>query len=79
MTDDNVQTLRQPDQLADDPLTNLLRQGARQLITQAVDAELKNYLEEHSHIQHEGKQAIIRKGYLPEREVQTGIGARAKT
>ena len=75
MSNNNVQTLRQPDQSVDDPLTTLLRQGARKLITQAVEAELQAYLEQHSDLRHEGKPAIIRNGYLPEREIQTGIGS----
>ena len=44
MNNNNAQTLRQPDEPADDPLTSLLRQGARQLIAQAVEAELQVYL-----------------------------------
>lgn len=75
MSNNNVQTLQQPDQPPDDPLTTLLRQGAKQLIAQAVEAELQNYLSKHLHLQHDGKQAIIRNGYLPEREIQTGVGA----
>lgn len=75
MSNNDVQTLRQPDQSVDDPLTSLLRQGARQLIAQAVEAELQAYLEQHSDLRLDGKQAIIRNGYLPEREIQTGIGS----
>ena len=75
MSNNNVQKLRQPDQPADDPLTSLLQQGARQLIAQAVEAELQAYLEQHRDLRHEGKAAIIRNGYLPEREIQTGIGS----
>ena len=75
MSNNNVQKLRQPDLPADDPLTSLLQQGARQLIAQAVEAELQAYLEQHRDLRHEGKAAIIRNGYLPEREIQTGIGS----
>lgn len=75
MTNNNVQTLRQPDESADDPLTSLLRNGARQLIAQAVEAELQAYLEQHVDLRHDGKAAIIRNGYLPERDIQTGIGS----
>lgn len=75
MNNNNVQTLRQPDESADDPLTSLLRQGARQLIAQAVEAELQAYLEQHNSPMQDGKSALIRNGYLPERNIQTGIGA----
>jgi putative transposase len=58
-----------------DPLTELLRAGAEQLIYQAVEAELQELLAEHSGRQLEGGQAaVVRNGYLPERELQTGLG-----
>ena len=58
-----------------DPLTELLRVGARQLIHQAVEAELEELLEAHCD-RHtaEGKAGVVRNGYLPERELQTGVG-----
>jgi len=58
-----------------DPLTELLRAGARQLIHQAVEAELQELLEAHSD-RHtaDGKAGVVRNGYLPERELQTGVG-----
>jgi len=56
-------------------LTELLRAGAEQLIYQAVEAELQELLAEHSGRQLEGGQAgVVRSGYLPERELQTGAG-----
>ena len=58
-----------------DPLTELLRDGARKLIAQAVEAELQSFLEDQAHKRTEGGQkAIVRNGYLPEREIQTGVG-----
>ena len=40
MTKDTVVAFRGPDGFSPDPLTDLLRQGARVLIAQAVEAEL---------------------------------------
>lgn len=58
-----------------DPLTALLKHGARELITQAVEAELETLLSEHkSTALTDGRQAVVRNGYLPERSIQTGIG-----
>lgn len=58
-----------------DPLTELLRDGARKLIAQAVEAELEHFLTLHSHLRtDEGLKAVVRNGYLPERELNTGIG-----
>ena len=62
--------------MAEDPLTAVLRQGAQRLLAQAIEVEvamlLARYADRHDS---EGRQAIVRNGYLPEREVQTGIGA----
>ena len=39
----NIVPLRQPDEI-DDPLTNILRSGARQLLAQAVEMEAEAFL-----------------------------------
>lgn len=58
-----------------DPLTELLRVGARQLIHQAVEAELVELLEHYSgRVTADGKAGVVRNGHLPSRELQTGIG-----
>jgi len=58
-----------------DPLNELLKTGARQLLYQAVEAELLEQLSQNSHrLTEDGKAAVVRNGYLPERKIQTGIG-----
>ena len=58
-----------------DPLTELLRRGARQLIQQAVELELQELLTEHAERRlSDGRAGVVRNGYLPEREIQTGLG-----
>lgn len=57
-----------------DALTELLRSGARQLIIEAVKTELSGFLEKCSEILPDGKQRVVRNGYLPVREIMTGIG-----
>ena len=58
-----------------DPLTQLLRTGARQLIQQAVEAELQELLaQEAGRRTDDGRAGVVRNGYLPERELQTGVG-----
>ncbi len=58
-----------------DPLTDLIRQGARKLIKQAIEAELMVYMEAFSERKlSDGRAAVVRNGYQPEREIQTGIG-----
>ena len=58
-----------------DPVTELLRVGAQQLIQQAVEAELAERLSQHGDRRTEtGNAGVVRNGYLPERELQTGLG-----
>jgi putative transposase len=65
-----------PQLTAADPLTEVLRQGAQRLLAQAIEVEVAMLLAQYAHRHDaEGRQAIVRNGYLPEREVQTGIGA----
>ncbi len=59
----------------EDSLTELLRNGAQRLIQQAVEAELAELLERHAGERDaHGRTAVVRNGYLPEREVLTGVG-----
>ena len=74
MTDTNVFQLSQPGAFAD-PLTEVLRNGARALLTQAVEAEVAALLSSHADkLTADGRQRLVRHGYLPEREIMTGIG-----
>lgn len=57
-----------------DVLSELLRTGAHQLIHQAVESELSEYLSQHQHLTSDGRIAVVRNGYLPKREILTGIG-----
>jgi transposase-like protein len=59
----------------EDPLTEVLRQGAKELIRKAVETELSEMLSAYSDVRLlDGRPAIVRNGYLPAREIQTGIG-----
>jgi transposase-like protein len=61
--------------LNEDPLNALLRTGARQLIQGAVAAELNELLSQHAARKlPDGRAAVVRNGYQPAREIQTGIG-----
>ena len=75
MSKSNVIELKDPAQVTVDPLTELLKQGARKLIHHAVEEELKEYLSKFSDRKTaNGHAAVVRNGHLPEREIQTGIG-----
>lgn len=71
MTDGNVFALNTP---AQDTLNEVLKRGAQQLLAKAVEAEVAALVAEHQGLQVDGKQAVVRNGYLPERTVQTGLG-----
>jgi len=74
MTDTNVFKLAQPGTFTDS-LTEILRSGARALLTQAVEAEVADFLHRHADLKTEaGHRRLVRHGHLPEREIMTGIG-----
>jgi len=74
VSDINVFQLSQPGTFADS-LTEVLRNGARALLTQAVEAEVAALLSSHADkLTDDGRQRLVRHGYLPEREIMTGIG-----
>ena len=56
-------------------LDDLIQQGARQIVQQAIEAELAALLERYDNVKTlDGRRTVIRNGYLPEREVVTAIG-----
>jgi putative transposase len=74
MSDTTVIPLRQPDTI-EDPLTAVLRSGARRLLAQAVEAEAEAFLAEMKGTRlPDGRDRVVRHGHAPERLVQTGIG-----
>jgi putative transposase len=69
-----VVPLRQPDAV-NDPLTAVLRDGARRLLAQAVEAEADAFLTSMQDARlADGRERIVRHGHGPERVIQTGIG-----
>jgi transposase-like protein len=74
VSNDNVVQLIQPGTLQDQ-LTEVLRRGARDLLAQAVEAEVAEFLARHATLKtDDGRTRVVRHGHLPEREVMTGIG-----
>lgn len=68
MHNDNVIALAKPE--PKDALQEVLKQGAQQLLMQAVEAELQTLLNEHRSLTTEyGKKGLARNGYLPEHTV----------
>jgi hypothetical protein len=70
----NVLPFRQPDAI-DDPLTDILRSGARNLLAQAVEIEAEAFLASMRDLElADGRERLVRHGHGPERLIQTGIG-----
>lgn len=58
-----------------DVLTTLLRDGARRLLAEAVEAEVAAWIDDHAHLKDKaGHRQVVRNGFSPEREIQTGPG-----
>jgi len=75
VTDTNVFQLVQPGTFTD-RLTEVLRDGARALLADAVETEVADFLAAHADKRTaDGRQRLVRHGHLPERPIMTGIGA----
>ena len=74
MNENSVVSLRQKNEI-DDPLTEILRTGARRLITRAVEVEFDTFLALNCDLAlPDGRQRVVRHGHDPVRTIQTGIG-----
>lgn len=76
MNKDNlVEFKTQAQSEASNPLEDILRQGARQLLEQAIQNEVGEYISEHQDLRDcQGRREVVRNGTLPERQIQSGIG-----
>jgi putative transposase len=58
-----------------DSLSEILRRGAQQLLAQAIEAEVAEWIDEHQHVKdQQGRRQVVRNGYLPERKLVTPVG-----
>ena len=57
-----------------DALTEIIRQGAQRLLAEALEVEVAGLIAEFQAERDDGSARLVRNGYLPERQVQTGIG-----
>lgn len=75
MSNSNVVKLQKSRQDFEDQLTLLLREGAQRMVATAVEAEIEAFLASHARERNPaGLRRLVRNGYLPQREIQTGIG-----
>jgi transposase-like protein len=65
-----------PEESTKSVLDEILRHGARQMLTEAIEAEVASYIAERNEfVDGQGRRLIVRNGHLPERELQTPVGA----
>lgn len=75
MSDNKIIPFKDPAEKAEDALTILLREGARDLLGKAIEAEIQSFLSEYENNKDaKGRQKIVRNGYLPSRTIQSGLG-----
>ncbi len=76
MEEDTVLALPRPgSSLTDDPLLAVLREGAKRMLLQAIEAEVEAFLAAHADlVDTQGRRRVVRNGHAPERQIQTGIG-----
>ncbi len=75
MTNDTLNLFENPTQFTDE-LTKMLQAGARQLLHQAIEAELSEFMTTYANKpDNQGRPLVVCNGYLPERNIVTGIGS----
>ena len=76
MEEDTVVALPRPGSgVTADPLLAVLREGARRMLMQAIEAEVEAFLAAHAGlVDEQGRRRLVRNGHAPERRIQTGVG-----
>lgn len=75
MNNSKVIEIKNPELKNTDVLTDILRSSAKQMLACAIETELQEFLANNSHLlAPNNKLRIVRNGYLPERQITTGIG-----
>ena len=74
MSESNVVRMERPAFL-DDPLTQMLQRDSRKLLMKALEVEVAEYMAAFEGMtDDQGRAAVVRNGYHPQREILTGIG-----
>jgi len=76
MPESSNPTLALPATTSRDVLTDILRAGAQQLLAQAIEAEVADWIDSHQQVTDAaGHRQVVRNGHLPQRTILTGVGA----
>jgi transposase-like protein len=75
MQESTTSTVTFPSTSAKDVMTEILRDGAQQMLAAAIEAEVTDWLDRHAHLKDDqGRRQVVRNGHMPERTITTGIG-----
>jgi putative transposase len=75
MTESTIDVRIVPLPNGQDVLTEVIKEGARRMLAQAIEAEVAAWIDAHTHLKDDtGRRQVVRNGHLPERAIQTGIG-----
>ncbi len=75
MQEDTTASVTFPSLTSKDVLTEVLRAGAQQMLATAIEGEVADWIERHAQLTDaEGHRQVVRNGYLPERNITTGVG-----
>jgi transposase-like protein len=75
MSESSNSMLALPATSSRDVLTDILRDGAQRLLSQAVEAEVTDWIASHAHLTDQvGHRQVVRNGHLPKRTITTGVG-----
>lgn len=71
----SLDKMHQSNESVHDILEETLKNGAKMLLQQAIENEVNEYLEAHKErTDAHNRRQVVRNGYLPERNIQTGVG-----
>lgn len=75
MKENKVIELNTPEETGKDILTEIIRKGAQKILKEALEIEIEAFIDEYRELRtNKGHHRIVRNGYLPEREIVTGVG-----
>ena len=76
MSNNKVIEIKNPDLKSNDLLTDIIRTSAKEMLARAIELELEDFLLKHSNLSNaDSKARVVRNGYLPERQIITGVGS----
>jgi hypothetical protein len=62
MSKDNVISIKKPERFIDDPITDILRSGARKLLAEALESEIEVFLSEYQELKDDlGRKRVVRR------------------